>query len=42
MAIEVTPTGAALGARVEGADLTKPLDEATFPEVRRAGELTTS
>lgn len=36
MAITVIPTGAALGARIEGVDLTQPLDDATFAEVRRA------
>jgi taurine dioxygenase len=36
MAIKVIPTGAALGARIEGVDLTCPLDDATFDEVRRA------
>ena len=35
MAIRITPTGAALGARID-VDLTRPLDEATFAEVRRA------
>ena len=36
MSITVTKTGAALGARIEGADLTKPLDDATFAAVRAA------
>jgi taurine dioxygenase len=36
MAVEVIPSGCALGARIEGVDLTKPLDEATFQDVRRA------
>ncbi|MES2561598.1 MAG: TauD/TfdA family dioxygenase [Pseudomonadota bacterium] len=36
MSIQVTPTDAALGARIEGVDLTKPLDEATFQQVRSA------
>jgi taurine dioxygenase len=36
LAIKVIPTGAALGARIEGVDLTQPLDDATFDEVRRA------
>ena len=36
MSIRITQTGAALGARIDGVDLTKPLDEATFAEVRRA------
>jgi taurine dioxygenase len=35
MSIRITPTGAALGARIE-VDLTKGLDEAAFEEVRRA------
>ena len=36
MAIKVIPSGAALGARIEGVDLTRALDDATFDEVRRA------
>jgi taurine dioxygenase len=36
VAIRIIHSGAALGARIEGVDLTKPLDEATFDEVRRA------
>jgi taurine dioxygenase len=36
MAIQVIPSGAALGARIEGVDLTKPLDDATFQAVRNA------
>ena len=36
MSIRVVKTGAALGARIEGVDLRKPLDDATFDEVRRA------
>ncbi len=36
MAITITPTGAALGARIEGVDLTKEMDGATFDAVRRA------
>ncbi len=36
MPITITPSGAALGARIEGVDLSKPLDDATFDEVRRA------
>jgi taurine dioxygenase len=36
MSIEIIPSGAALGARIEGVDLTKPLDEAAFEAVRRA------
>ena len=34
--IKVTPTGAALGAVVEGADLSRPLGDDAFAEVRRA------
>jgi taurine dioxygenase len=33
--ISITPTGAALGARID-VDLTRPLDDAAFDEVRRA------
>ena len=36
MSIRVVKTGAALGARIEGVDLRKPLDDSTFDEVRRA------
>ena len=36
MAIKVIDSGAALGARIEGVDLRKPLDEETFQAVRRA------
>lgn len=36
MAIQVIPSGAALGARIEGVDLTRPLDDATFQAVRSA------
>jgi len=35
VSIKVTPTGAALGARIE-VDLTRPLDDATFQAVRSA------
>jgi len=35
VSIRITPTGAALGARID-VDLTLPLDDATFDEVRRA------
>jgi len=35
VAIKVTPTGAALGARID-LDLSRPLDDATFAEVRDA------
>ena len=36
MSIKITETGAALGARIEGIDLTRALDEATFAAVRNA------
>ena len=36
MAIEVIPTGAALGAEVRGLDLTAPLDAETFDAVQQA------
>jgi taurine dioxygenase len=36
VAIEVIPSGDALGARIEGVDLTRPLDDATFNAVRDA------
>jgi taurine dioxygenase len=36
MAIEVIKTGAALGAEIRGADLTRELDDATFAAVRQA------
>ena len=36
MSIKITPTGKALGARIEGVDLTKELDSATFAAVRKA------
>ncbi|MCE9650752.1 MAG: TauD/TfdA family dioxygenase [Parvibaculum sp.] len=36
MAIEVIPTGAALGAEVRGLDLTQPLDDATFDAIQQA------
>jgi taurine dioxygenase len=36
LAIEVIPSADALGARVEGVDLTRPLDDATFQAVRDA------
>ena len=36
MAIEVIPSGDALGARIEGVDLTRALDDATFNAVRDA------
>lgn len=36
MTIQIKPTGAALGAEIIGADLTKPLDDATFAQIRAA------
>jgi taurine dioxygenase len=36
MPIKLTESGAALGARIEGVDLRKPLDDETFAAVRRA------
>jgi taurine dioxygenase len=36
LAISIIPSDAALGARIEGVDLTRPLDDATFDAVRRA------
>ena len=36
MAIQIKPSGAALGAEVVGADLTKPLDDAAFAQIRDA------
>lgn len=36
MSITVTRAGAALGARIDGVDLRKPLDDATFAAVRAA------
>lgn len=36
MPIQVKPTGAALGAEIIGADLTKPLDDASFAQIRAA------
>jgi taurine dioxygenase len=36
VSITVTPSGAALGARIDGVDLTRPLDDATFAAVREA------
>lgn len=36
MSIKITETGAALGACIEGVDLRKELDEATFAQVRNA------
>jgi taurine dioxygenase len=36
VSIKITETGAALGARIEGGDLTNALDDATFAAVRNA------
>ena len=36
MAIQVIPSGSALGAEIVGADLTQPLDDATFAQIRAA------
>ena len=36
MAIEVVPTGAALGAEIRGVDLAEPIDDATFAAIERA------
>lgn len=36
MTIQVKPTGAALGAEIIGADLTKPLDDTSFAQIRAA------
>jgi taurine dioxygenase len=36
MAIQVKPSGAALGAEIIGADLTKPLDDAAFAQISAA------
>jgi len=36
MTIQVKPSGLALGAEVVGADLTQPLDDATFAQIRDA------
>jgi taurine dioxygenase len=36
MAIEIIPTGAALGAEIRGVELAKPLDDATFAAIERA------
>jgi taurine dioxygenase len=36
VSIKITETGAALGARIDGVDLRKELDEATFAQVRKA------
>jgi taurine dioxygenase len=36
VSIRIVQSGAALGARIEGVDLSKDIDEATFADVRRA------
>ena len=36
MAIEIIPTGAALGAEIRGVDLARPPDDATFAAIERA------
>ena len=36
MPIQIKPTGAALGAEIQGADLTRPLDTATIGQIRAA------
>src|ERR1051325_2618018 len=36
MAVRVTPLTKAFAARIDGADLTRPLDEATWTEIRAA------
>jgi len=36
MNIQVKPSGSALGAEIIGADLTQPLDDATFAPIREA------
>lgn len=36
MSIQIKPSGAALGAEVIGADLTRPIDDATFAQIRDA------
>lgn len=36
MNIQVKPSGSALGAEIVGADLTRPLDDATFAQIRAA------
>ena len=42
MGIQVKPSGSALGAEIIGADLTKPLDDATFAQVRARSTSTRS
>ena len=36
MTVQIKPSGAALGAEIIGADLTRPLDDATFAQIRAA------
>ena len=36
MTIQVKPRGSALGAEIVGADLTRPLDDASFAQIREA------
>ena len=36
MPLQIKPSGAALGAEIAGADLTQPLDDATFAQIRAA------
>ena len=36
MALEIIPTGAALGAEIRGVDLAQPLGDAAFAAIERA------
>ena len=36
MAVEIIPTGAALGAEIRGVDLARPIDDETFAEIDNA------
>ena len=36
MPLQIKPSGSALGAEISGADLTQPLDDATFAQIRAA------
>jgi taurine dioxygenase len=36
ISVQVVPTGAALGAEIQGVDLSRPLDDATLAAVERA------
>ena len=38
MSMTVTPVTPVFGARIAGVDITKPLDDATFAEIRAAFE----